>query len=227
MLLAEDNEHRVFDRLVEIARQLGFDYCAYGVRPPLPLSRQRIVMFNNYPAEWQEKYAQQNYLAVDPTVMHGLRSPLPVVWSDEFFADARNFWEEARSYGLRHGWAQPCRDAYGTLGMFTVARSNEAFDASEMQEKNFRLSWLTQVAHIAMTRVLIKKMVPEANVRLSSREVAVIRWTAEGKTTAEISEIMRVSVRTVTFHIGNVVKKLNASNKTAAAVRAAVLGLLG
>jgi DNA-binding CsgD family transcriptional regulator len=30
----------------------------------------------------------------------------------------------------------------------------------------------------------------------------------------------------VTFHIGNVVKKLNASNKTAAAVRAAVLGLL-
>jgi DNA-binding CsgD family transcriptional regulator len=30
----------------------------------------------------------------------------------------------------------------------------------------------------------------------------------------------------VTFHVGNVVKKLNASNKTAAAVRAAVLGLL-
>jgi hypothetical protein len=30
----------------------------------------------------------------------------------------------------------------------------------------------------------------------------------------------------VTFHIGNVVKKLNATNKTAAAVRAAVLGLL-
>jgi hypothetical protein len=41
------------------------------------------------------------------------------------------------------------------------------------------------------------------------------------------TEIMGLSVRTVTFHIGNVVKKLHASNKTAAAVRAAVLGLLG
>jgi LuxR family quorum-sensing system transcriptional regulator SolR len=54
----------------------------------------------------------------------------------------------------------------------------------------------------------------------------VIRWTAEGKTTSEISEIMGLSVHTVTFHIGNVAKKLNASNKTAAAVRAVVLGLL-
>jgi len=225
-LLSEDNEHRIFDKLVELARDLGFEYCAYGVRPPLPLTRQRIVMFNNYPSEWQQQYARENYLTVDPTVQHGLRSPLPVIWSDEFFSGARPFWEEARMHGLRYGWAQPCRDAYGTLGMFTVARSEEELSAPEMQEKNFRLSWLTQIAHISMTRVLVRKMVPEASVRLSARETAVIRWTAEGKTTQEISEIMGLSVRTVTFHIGNVVKKLNASNKTAAAVRAAVLGLL-
>jgi LuxR family quorum-sensing system transcriptional regulator SolR len=225
-LLKEDNEHRIFDKLVDIARRIGFDYCAYGVRAPLPLTRQRIVMFNNYPSEWQGHYAKENYLAVDPTVLHGLRSPLPVIWTDEFFSGARTFWEEARMHGLRYGWAQPCRDAYGTLGMFTVARSHDELSDLEMQEKNFRLSWLTQIAHIAMTRVLVKKMVPEANVRLSVRETSVIRWTAEGKTTSEISEIMGLSVRTVTFHIGNVVKKLNASNKTAAAVRAAVLGLL-
>jgi LuxR family transcriptional regulator, quorum-sensing system regulator SolR len=226
ILLNEKDEHRVFDKLVGIARNLGFDHCAYGVRPPLPLSRQRIVMFNNYPADWQAQYARQNYLAVDPTVLHGLRSPLPAVWSDEFFVGAREFWEEARSHGLRYGWAQPCRDASGTLGMFTVARSHEELSDAEMQDKNMRLSWLTQIAHIAMTRVLIKKLVPEANIRLSSQETTVIRWTAEGKTTAEISVIMGLSTRTVTFHIGNVVKKLNASNKTAAAVRAAVLGLL-
>ncbi|HEY6452110.1 MAG TPA: LuxR family transcriptional regulator [Steroidobacteraceae bacterium] len=226
ILLAEKNEHRVFDRLVDIARQLGFDHCAYGLRPPLPLSRQRIVMFNNYPAGWQARYARENYLAVDPTVQHGLKSPLPVIWTDDFFAGAREFWEEARGHGLRYGWAQPCRDSRGTLGMFTVARSEEALSDLEMQEKNIRLAWLTQIAHLAMTNALIKKLVPEASVRLSAQETTVIRWTAEGKTTAEISLIMNLSVRTVTFHIGNVVKKLNASNKTAAAVRAAVLGLL-
>jgi LuxR family transcriptional regulator, quorum-sensing system regulator SolR len=225
-LLKEDNEHRIFDKLADIARRIGFDYCAYGVRPVLPLTRQRIVMFNNYPTEWQGQYVKENYLAVDPTVLHALRSPLPVIWTDEFFSGARPFWEEARTHGLRYGWAQPVRDASGTLGMFTVARSHEELSDPEMQEKNFRLSWLTQIAHISMTRVLVKKMVPEASVRLSVRETSVIRWTAEGKTTSEISEIMGLSVRTVTFHIGNVVKKLNASNKTAAAVRAALLGLL-
>jgi LuxR family quorum-sensing system transcriptional regulator SolR len=225
-LLHEDNEHRIFDRLADLGRRLGFEYCAYGVRPPLPLTRQRIVMFNNYPPAWQQRYARENYLAIDPTVLHALRSPLPVVWSDQLFSGEPPFWEEARLHGLRYGWAQPCRDAAGTLGMFTVARSQEALGDQELQEKSFRLSWLTQMAHIAMTRILTRKMVPEANVRLSAREISVIRWTADGKTTAEISEIMGLSVRTVTFHIGNVVRKLNASNKTAAAVRAAVLGLL-
>lgn len=226
MLLTEKDEHRVFDKLVDLARRLGFDHCAYGMRSPLPLSRHRVVMINNYPTRWQAQYAQRNYLAVDPTVQHAMISPLPVLWSDELFSGARDFWEEARGHGLRYGWAQPCRDIHGTLGMLTVARSNEALSDEEMQEKNYRLAWLTQIAHLAMTQVLIKKLVPEANVKLSCQETTVIRWTAEGKTTAEISVIMGLSVRTVTFHVGNVVKKLNASNKTAAAVRAAVLGLL-
>ena len=226
ILLRQKDEQHVFERVVDLARQLGFDHCAYGMRSPLPLSRQRIVMFNNYPAAWQARYAQRNYLAIDPSVQHALKSPLPIMWSDEFFAATPDFWEEARGHGLRFGWAQPCRDVSGTLGMLTVARSDEAITDGEMQEKNYRLAWLTQIAHLAMARVLVKKLVPEANVRLSCQETNVIRWTAEGKTTAEISVIMGLSVRTVTFHIGNVVKKLNASNKTAAAVRAAVLGLL-
>ena len=226
VLLADDNEHRVFERIAQIARKLGFDHCAYGVRPPLPISRQRIVMFNTYPTEWRDRYARKNFLAVDPTVQHGLRSPLPVVWSDEFFAQSPEFWEEARAHDLRYGWAQPCRDAQGVLGMLTVARSHDELGADEMQEKSIRLSWLTQITHIAMTRIVVKKLVPEASVKLSNKEIDVVRWTAEGKNAAEIAEIMNLSVRTVTFHINNVVKKLNAANKTAAAVRAAMLGLL-
>jgi len=226
ILLTETDEHRVFDKLAEIIRNLGFDLCAYGMRSPLPLSRKRIVMINNYPERWQMQYAQRNYLGVDPTVQHALKSTLPLLWSEKIFADAPDFWEEARGHGLRYGWAQPCRDANGTLGMLTVARSHEALSPEEMEQKNLRLAWLTQIAHLAMTRVLVRKLIPEANVRLSSQETTVIRWTAEGKTTAEISVIMGLSVRTVTFHIGNAVKKLNASNKTAAAVRAAVLGML-
>ncbi len=51
-------------------------------------------------------------------------------------------------------------------------------------------------------------------------------WTAEVKTSGEIAEILKISERTVNFHINNAIAKLDTPNKTAAAVRAALLGLL-
>lgn len=219
ILLSEQDAHRLFVKLVDTVRQLGFNRCAYGLRLPLPLSRQRVVVFKNYAVGSPRPYAQPDCLAGD-------QSPLAVIRDDECCIEEHELRRMVCEPGMRYGWAQPRRDAHGALSMFAVARADAALNEVEMQEINHRLARLTQVAHLAMTRVLVKTLVPEASVRLSSRETTVIRWTAEGKTTAEIAAIMGLSVRTVTFHIGNVVKKLNATNKTAAAVRAAVLGLL-
>jgi len=61
---------------------------------------------------------------------------------------------------------------------------------------------------------------------LTEREREVMRWTAEGKTAFEISVIVGLTERTVNFHIGRVLAKLSATNKTQAAVKAAVMGML-
>jgi len=193
---------------------------------PFPISNPKTVLLNNYPDAWQKQYKAQNYLAVDPTVQHGVRSLLPLVWTDEIFSPARELWEEARSFGLRFGWAQSSRDAHGVVGMLTLARSNESLSAAELQDKYFKMIWLTQVAHQAISQCITPKLMPEINARLSKRETEVLRWTAEGKTSGEIAEILNLSERTVNFHIGNAMTKLNATNKTAAAIRAAVLGFL-
>ncbi|MEJ8852853.1 LuxR C-terminal-related transcriptional regulator, partial [Variovorax rhizosphaerae] len=55
----------------------------------------------------------------------------------------------------------------------------------------------------------------------------VLKWSADGKTAAEIGDILNISVPTANFHIKNVIHKLRASNKTAAVVQALVSGLLG
>ena len=49
---------------------------------------------------------------------------------------------------------------------------------------------------------------------LSKREKEVLRWIAEGKTAWEISVILNISERTVSFHTSNILAKLNAVNKT-------------
>jgi len=78
---------------------------------------------------------------------------------------------------------------------------------------------------MGMARFMTSIM-PEQEVKLSPREIDVLRWTAEGKTSGEISDIMGISERTVNFHINNLMTKMNVTNKTAAAIRAALMGLL-
>ena len=60
----------------------------------------------------------------------------------------------------------------------------------------------------------------------TDREIEVLRWTADGKTASEIADILNISERTANFHIANVITKLNAPNKTAAVIRAGMLGML-
>lgn len=225
-LQTSDSEHQLFQAIAAFGAELGFDYCAYGLRTTLPLSKPKIVKVSNYPSAWQAQYQAKNYCAIDPTVKHALRSSKPVLWTDGLFASTAAFWEEARSFGLHYGWAQSMRDVPGATGMLTLARSDDPLTETELADKAFKMAWLTQSAHIALSRRLLPKLLPEADAKLSNREIAVLRWTADGKTAGEIADIMKITERTVNFHISNAAAKLNATNKTAAAVKAALLGFL-
>lgn len=225
-LLNIESEQELFAVAAKIAKEMGFEYCAYGIQMPVPVSRPNVALFNNYSDEWRQCYDRRGYLGLDPTVRHAFRSSLPLVWSDQFFAEVPEFWEDARSHGLQVGWAQASRDASGGVGLLTLARSAESFTDNELIANQARMSWLVQYVHAAMARLLTPKLAPESRVVLTAREKEVLRWTAEGKTAYEISQILNVAERTVNFHINNIVAKLGTSNKTQAAVKAAALGLL-
>ena len=225
-LLSIESEQDLFSQVANMAAAIGFEHCAYGIQLPVPISQPHIVMFNNYPHEWQECYQARRFLQIDPTVRHAFKSTLPILWSNTLFEPAREMWEEARGHGLQFGWAQASRDANGSIGLLTLARGTEQLTASELHANQAKMSWLTHYTHAAMARLLTAKMVPESEVVMTSREKEVLRWTAEGKTSYEIAQILTVSERTVNFHITNVVVKLGASNKTQAAVKAVSLGLL-
>jgi LuxR family quorum-sensing system transcriptional regulator SolR len=225
-LLSATSETDLFNQAARIAKDMGFEYCAYGIQMPVPISRPVVAMFSNYSSAWQECYRARGYLQVDPTVRHALKSTLPLVWSHSVFEPTPELWEEARAHGLCFGWAQASRDAWGSVGLLTLARSEGLLTPDELQAKAAQMAWLTQLTHTGMSRLLRPKMVPESLVTMTAREREVLRWTAEGKTAYEISQILTVSERTVNFHINNVVSKLGSSNKTQAAVKAATLGML-
>jgi len=65
-----------------------------------------------------------------------------------------------------------------------------------------------------------------SKVDLTQREKECLLWATEGKTTWETSRILRISERTVTFHLQNVQGKLGVSNRQQAVARAVSLGII-
>lgn len=63
-------------------------------------------------------------------------------------------------------------------------------------------------------------------VELSSRENQVLTLAARGNTSIEIARRLRVSKRTIDFHIDNARKKLHAATRTEAVLKAASSGLI-
>jgi len=60
---------------------------------------------------------------------------------------------------------------------------------------------------------------------LTTREIEILKWSAEGKTAADIAIILSMKERTVHFHVANAVQKMGASNKISAVVQAALSGM--
>ena len=61
---------------------------------------------------------------------------------------------------------------------------------------------------------------------LNNREVEVLTWAARGKKSAEIASKLRLSKRTIDFHIDNARIKLRAATRTEAVIKAATSGLV-
>ena len=65
-----------------------------------------------------------------------------------------------------------------------------------------------------------------AEAGLSDRELGVLKWVVMGKAYSEIATIHAISVRTVKFHMANIVDKLCVCNAKQAVYKAVSLGLV-
>ena len=74
------------------------------------------------------------------------------------------------------------------------------------------LRTLTELSLLTLLR-LEDEMVMPPEMKFSRRELEILKWTAEGKTSAEVAMILSISENTVNFHQKNMQRKFNAPNK--------------
>ncbi|MEX0801348.1 MAG: response regulator transcription factor [Dehalococcoidia bacterium] len=69
--------------------------------------------------------------------------------------------------------------------------------------------------------------VPTDSYQLTARELEILRLVAEGSSNTEVARKLWVTEQTVKFHLSNVYRKLEVSNRTEASRYAQLHGLLG
>lgn len=114
----------------------------------------------------------------------------------------------------------------GCVGMLSLARAGEPLGTAELDAVMPHMTAMAQGVVAAESHAAMARHFPESLIALNAREKEVLRWTADGKTSSEIGQLLNLSTATVNFHINKTLAKLNAINKTQAVVKAIVLGLL-
>lgn len=215
----------VTTRVHRYTQSLEFDYFAFCVRHPVPFTRPKTSVISSYPQAWLEHYQAENYFAIDPVLkpVNFMRGFLP--WNDELFADTPALWDSARDHGLRQGITQCVMSPSRAAGLLSVSRSSLKGKVLPDDELNARLQYLGELSLMTLTR-LADPSVDGLTMKLSKRELEILQWTGEGKTSAEVAMILSISENTVNFHQKNMQKKFNAPNKTQIACYAAAIGII-
>ena len=84
--------------------------------------------------------------------------------------------------------------------------------------------------HPTIARKLIQEIsqpspLPPTETPLTEREIAVLRLIARGLTDQDIAHNLSITIRTVRFHVSNILSKLHVANRTQAALYALQEGL--
>lgn len=220
-----ETAEEVYHEIELQAQQLEYDYYSLCVRHPVPFTRPKVAFYTNYPEAWVSYYQAKNFLAIDPVLNPENFSQGHLMWNDDLFSEAQPLWEAARAHGLRRGVTQYLMLPNRALGFLSFSRCSAREIPILSDELQLKMQLLVRESLMALMRLNDEiVMTPEMN--FSKREKEILRWTAEGKTSAEIAMILSISENTVNFHQKNMQKKINAPNKTQVACYAAATGLI-
>ena len=187
------------------------------------------TLINNYPKEFVEDYVDNNRFKIDPVVLHSLDMQEGVSLWDELFNrdtltdDHAGQLEWAAQYNIENGLSTMI-DHPTHFTMLHLALPKNFDRKASSNEKQL-------VKQILPITYMISKQLPISNdqqleCRLSSRESECLEWAARGKTVWETAAIIGISENTVREYLSNATKKLIASNKTEAVVKATLLGAI-
>lgn len=186
-------------------------------------------MLHNYPRGWVQAFSEARLYEIDPVLQYATSSPFPFFWdtalrSDSLTRAQQIILAEAAGYGLIHGYTIPLQLSWlpGTLrASCSVIPDGEAIDARsylavEILAKDFyffrsraHAPWLTG-----------------SSEKLTLRKRQCLALVAQGKDDETIGRVLALGKSTAHYHIEQLKRRLNATTRPQAVVKALMSGQL-
>lgn len=217
------------EMVFQLGNNFGYESTLIAVVPDTQTSLENAFLRSNYSPQWRSAYDTHKLVHVDPTVTHCVTRSTPLIWEPRLFASKhqKEMYEEASSHGLRSGVTLPFHGANGELGIL-------CFVNDVMPGKSFQREALQSMPDISLMRdfafeaslAYAKTTVQKPRPNMTCRELECLKWCAAGKSSWEIAQILRCSEATVNFHFGNLRRKLDATTRRQAVVKAIRIGII-
>jgi LuxR family transcriptional regulator, quorum-sensing system regulator BjaR1 len=184
-----------------------------------------LATISSWPPELIADYDRLG-LAKNSPVLDLLRKQItPLVFNVDEANNSRPGEEPANAselfarFKLTMGVYFPVHDRHGLRYAVSFMGDRDPLSVEELSTLSlFSTMLIEQISKISVADYAAKSV-------LNDREVEILRWTAEGKTSPEIARITGLSEHTVNHYATLATKKLGCSNRTQAVVYAIRLGL--
>lgn len=198
----------------------GFNYFMMTRLPALGEDAEPYIIAHTWPSAWLERYREGRYFWNDPVSLMSLTHSRSFSWGEARAAGRRTriaskIASEARGIGLKDGIGFPMGDPSSVQAVVSLG-ADQAVDLDLMSREMLHLVCL----HAEMRAAEIYDQTHAKFSKISEREKEVLRWIANGKSTADVGVILDLSQNTVKEHLANARLKLKASTTTHAVARA-------
>lgn len=184
------------------------------------------IPWTRFPAGYAETYVTNQWAAIDPVMQFVHCARRPFAWSEicesrKLTAVQKAFIGNCRELGVHSGLTIPLHGPGTDVDLISLSLRDEKEPAVERLPVIYGLTYQYR---LRLSELSCEELLPTGT--LTSKEIECLRWCKEGKTNWEIGEILRISEKTVEFHVSNTIRKLGVSNRITAVVKAIQCGLI-
>lgn len=221
------SEHHLIDLTGKLEGIIGFDHSDYihGNLQSLIYNNQleSNILNVSYPDKYLEHYMENGCHKTDKLVCELFSNLSPIHWHtmDQRLGMEYPAAQLALDFNLPYGWT------HGTYDPVTMEFS-VMYMAGPLKEWTQRHQTIIEYIIPFYTEAYKKVLqrVPHTENDLTEREIEVLHWIKEGKSSWEISVILNCSKRTVNFHVNNIKEKLNVMSRPQAVAIGLQKGLI-